>query len=206
MKLKRSFHSEYFNLSSKLFLFELTSSLREMASHGKALFSELAGHQRDPAKAKAVKVLEALTEVIHEKKRAAGAAAAPGVLPSPTEYFATILTGLESADDRSTLQELVFLLSLALPHVPTPVLRAKFDLVGGLFQEVARAANGLADGSTLLRHTVAAVGTLCLSQTPTAAAWGRRRRWCWPARRARRSSPRCWSATRPRCSSPRRAW
>ena len=113
-------------------------------------------------------MLEALTEVIDEKKGRSGSNA-----PSATEYFATILTALETSDTRSTLRELVFLLSLVLPHVPSAVIRAKFDLVGTLFQEIAGAANTLVDGSTILRHIVGSIGVLCERQAATSSVWAR---------------------------------
>ena len=72
-------------------------------------------------------MLEVITEVIHEKKKAAAAGGAHValVMPTPTEYFATILTALENADEQGALQELMALLALALPRSRSVKHRAR---------------------------------------------------------------------------------
>ena len=51
-----------------------------------------------------------------------------GNVPTPTQYFAAIMTALES-DDNSRVPELLYLLSLNLPTVPLAVLRARYSMV-----------------------------------------------------------------------------
>jgi len=68
-------------------------------------------------------VLAAITDVIYERR---GHDQEKAI--SNTEYFAALMTALESSDP-SHVQEIVQLLAIVLPEVQEVVLRAKFDAV-----------------------------------------------------------------------------
>ena len=70
-------------------------------------------------------VLEAITEVIHERQEAKAE-------PSATEYFASLMTALESSD-KTHDAELFALLQVVIPGVPDAVLRTKFKPVAAAF-------------------------------------------------------------------------
>ena len=89
-------------------------------------------HSRDASKRKLRVVLSAVTEVIREKHRSAGSARAL----TPTDYFAALMTALESGSDLDHMPQLLHLLSVALPAVAPAVLRSKADAVGAVFQSL----------------------------------------------------------------------
>lgn len=62
-------------------------------------------------------VLAAVTEVIKSK----------GGKESETEYFAALMTALESADEIEAVTAITFLLSLVIKSVPDAILKAKFS-------------------------------------------------------------------------------
>ena len=57
-----------------------------------------------------------------------------------TEYFAALLTTLESADAHETMSAVVTLISMVIKSVPVPVLQSQFAPVSKLLMEcLARA-------------------------------------------------------------------
>ncbi|KAJ7336526.1 pre-rRNA processing protein [Desmophyllum pertusum] len=83
-------------------------------------------------------VLAAVTEVIKSK----------GGKESETEYFAALMTALESADEIEAVTAITFLLSLVIRSVPDAILQAKFSkscqiLVGILAAHATDGAPGL---------------------------------------------------------------
>lgn len=132
-------------------------------------FAELRKHAggAHPHKAKLNIVLSAITDVIHERR---GAAATNSGKPvSSTEYFAALMTALESAA-ASHQQEITQLLALVLPSVPEAVLRGKYSAIAKCLVRVIQEADG--EGA-LLRSASACLGLVLLAQEPSAAVWGR---------------------------------
>lgn len=68
-------------------------------------------------------VLNVIIQVIHERRKVNQATDSESI--SPTEYFASLMTALESSSD-SHQTEILKLLSIILPQTPVAVLRAKF--------------------------------------------------------------------------------
>ena len=90
------------------------SSLAELRRHARG------GHAQ---KSEVNLVLEAITEVIFDRRKAASASGAPNMSdPTPTEYYAALMTALDSSD-QAHQYELLSLLAILLPEVPTAVLR-----------------------------------------------------------------------------------
>ncbi|RLN81492.1 hypothetical protein BBJ28_00011961 [Nothophytophthora sp. Chile5] len=130
-------------------------------------YTELRKHAggNHPQKAQLNLVLGAITDVIYER-RANGDRSAP---ISATEYFAAFMTALEAASG-SHCQEIAQLLALALPEVPTAVLRGKFAAVARCLTAVLQSAG---DDAALLRSASACLALTLLAQEPSAAAWAR---------------------------------
>ncbi|XP_045190399.2 RRP12-like protein [Mercenaria mercenaria] len=98
-------------------------------------------------------VLAAVTEVIKTE----------GGKETETEYFAALMTALESAEGVESLTAIVYLLSLVLKRVAVPVLRSKFsevakcllDLMGQYADE---------DATSLLKSLITSLSFLLRSQ------------------------------------------
>lgn len=131
-------------------------------------FAELRKHAggAHAHKAKLNIVLSAITDVIYER-RGAGVSANKPI--SSTEYFAALMTALESAA-ASHQQEIAQLLALALPGVPEAVLRAKYSAIAKCLVRVIQEADG--EGA-LLRSASACLGLVLLAQEPSPAVWSR---------------------------------
>uniref|UniRef100_K3WEP6 Uncharacterized protein n=1 Tax=Globisporangium ultimum (strain ATCC 200006 / CBS 805.95 / DAOM BR144) TaxID=431595 RepID=K3WEP6_GLOUD len=131
-------------------------------------FTELRKHAggNHPQKAKLNIVLSAITDVIYERRGANASDAKP---ISNTEYFAALMTALESAA-ASHQQEITQLLAMVLPVVPEAVLRAKYSAIAKCIVRVIQEADG--EGA-LLRSGSACLGLVLLAQEPSAAVWGR---------------------------------
>ncbi|KAJ0406910.1 hypothetical protein P43SY_001761 [Pythium insidiosum] len=122
-----------------------------------------------PQKAKLCIVLSAIEDVIRDRRAQSGKpTAAP---PSATEYFAALMTALESAA-ASHQSEITQLLSMVLPLVSEPVLRAKFSAVAKCLSAVLQEANGAGDGA-LIRSASTCLGLTLLAQEPSTAVWSR---------------------------------
>jgi len=74
-------------------------------------------------------ILAAITQVI--KSRSGG----DGEEETSTEYFAALLTTLESSESQETTSGVVTLISMVIRSVPIPVLQAQFDPVSKLLME-----------------------------------------------------------------------
>ncbi|DAZ94614.1 TPA: LOW QUALITY PROTEIN: hypothetical protein N0F65_010553 [Lagenidium giganteum] len=137
-------------------------------------YAELRKHagSAHPQKAKLNIVLSAITDVIYERR----GQQQPGGKPiSPTEYFAALMTALESAS-ASHLVEITQLLAMVLPYVPEPVLRAKFPAVSKcMIRVVHEAVNAeQEEGSqALVRSACGCLGMLLVAQEPSNAVWAR---------------------------------
>ncbi|TMW63544.1 hypothetical protein Poli38472_002485 [Pythium oligandrum] len=131
-------------------------------------YAELRKHAggKHPQKAKLCIVLSAIEDVIQERRQASKNAAQP---ISYTEYFAALMTALESATG-SHQQEITQLLSMVLPYTSEAVLRAKFGAIGKILTQVIQEAEG--DGA-LIRSATTCLGMTLLAQEPTASAWSR---------------------------------
>lgn len=131
-------------------------------------YTELRKHAggNHPQKAKLNIVLSAITDVIYERRGASSSESKP---ISNTEYFAALMTALESAS-ASHQQEITQLLALVLPVVPEAVLRAKYSAIAKCIVRVIQEADG--EGA-LLRSGSACLGLVLLAQEPSAAVWGR---------------------------------
>ncbi|TDH65747.1 hypothetical protein CCR75_002023 [Bremia lactucae] len=129
-------------------------------------FEELRKHAggAHPHKAKLNVVLEAVCDVIHERRSNDNCR----VPISPTEYFAALMTALEAASD-SHRQEITQLLNMALPEVPDAVLRGKFSAISKCLTTILQEAEDVA----LLRSASACLSLTLLAQEPSAIAWGR---------------------------------
>ncbi|XP_074641768.1 RRP12-like protein isoform X2 [Tubulanus polymorphus] len=71
-------------------------------------------------------VLAAITEVIKSR----------GGKETETEYFAALMTSIESVDTEESLAAIVYLLSLVIKRLPFNVLKAKFSEIAKTFYEV----------------------------------------------------------------------
>ena len=109
-------------------------------------------------------VLEAITEVIHERQEAKAE-------PSATEYFASLMTALESSD-KTHDAELFALLQVVIPGVPDAVLRTKFKPVAAAFTKFSE-AHAQGEDSTVLRPLIHCVSCVLIAQEASAATWSR---------------------------------
>ncbi|KAF0688169.1 Aste57867_20202 [Aphanomyces stellatus] len=130
------------------------------------VFAELRRHAggNHPQKVKLNVVLAAITDVIVERRGPNGDEDQP---ISNTEYFAALMTGLESSDD-SHAQEIMQLLTMVLPEVHEPVLRSKFDAVA---HALIRIMQNNDDELALLRSSLVALGMVMQAQEPSASVW-----------------------------------
>ncbi|KAK3582767.1 hypothetical protein CHS0354_015294 [Potamilus streckersoni] len=91
-------------------------------------------------------VLAAVTEVIKTQ----------GGTESETEYFAALMTSLETSNSEESLAAIVYLISLVIKRVPTAVLRSRFSEVAKQFLDIMSTHES---GSTSLLKSV----LLCLA-------------------------------------------
>lgn len=89
----------------------------------------LHANSKHPQKAKLNIVLQAICEIIHDRKGSAEVAI------QPVEYFAALMTSLES-QDQSHIPQIIVLLSMILPHVNVSVLRLKFSAIAKCFVQL----------------------------------------------------------------------
>lgn len=98
-------------------------------------------------------VLAAITEVIK----------AEGGKETETEYFAALMTALESAEEEDSNTAILYLVSLVIKRVPVPVLRSKFSEVAKCFLDVmGRYANK--ECTSLLKSVIMSLAILLRSQ------------------------------------------
>ncbi|XP_041369339.1 RRP12-like protein [Gigantopelta aegis] len=71
-------------------------------------------------------VLAAITEVIKQQ----------GGNENETEYFAALMTALETTEPEESLAAITYLLSLVIKRVPAPVLKSRFSQVSKLFLDI----------------------------------------------------------------------
>ncbi|ESO86543.1 hypothetical protein LOTGIDRAFT_128850 [Lottia gigantea] len=84
-------------------------------------------------------VLAAVTEVIKQQ----------GGTESETEYFAALMTALESAESRESLAAIAYLLNLAIKKVPAAVLKSRFSQVSKqLLDYLAKYSDGASTSLT----------------------------------------------------------
>ncbi|CAK4636489.1 unnamed protein product [Aphanomyces euteiches] len=130
------------------------------------VFAELRRHAggNHPQKVKLNVILAALTDVILERR---GDGMDHDQPISNTEYFAALMTALESSDD-SHAQEILQLLTMVLPEVHEAVLRTKFDAVA---QALIRVMQNHDEESSSLRSAIISLGLVMQAQEPSAAVW-----------------------------------
>ena len=109
-------------------------------------------------------VLEAITEVIHDRQEVKKE-------PSATEFFASLMTALESSD-KTHDAELFALLQVVIPGVPDAVLRTKFKPVAEAFTKFA-GAHAQSEDSTVLRPLINCVSCVLIAQEASSATWSR---------------------------------
>ena len=103
-------------------------------------------------------ILAAITQVIKSRNGGGGE-------ETSTEYFAALLTTLESADAHDTMSAVVTLISMVIKSVPVPVLQSQFQPVSKLMMECLARANAAAgeanddDASTTAPAAASASGT-----------------------------------------------
>lgn len=103
-------------------------------------------------------VLAAVTEVIKSK----------GGKESETEYFAALMTALESADETEAVTAITFLLSLVIKSVPDGILQAKFSKSCQVLVKIL--ASHASDGTPGLLRPL--LGCLCrLLSVQEGAVW-----------------------------------
>ncbi|XP_060076895.1 RRP12-like protein [Ylistrum balloti] len=103
-------------------------------------------------------ILAAVTEVIKSE----------GGTETETEYFAALMTALETTEGLDSLTAITYLLNLVLKRVPPPVLRSRFSEVARqLLDIMATHADG--DSTSLLKSLLMSLSTLLRVQEP--AVW-----------------------------------
>ncbi len=150
-----------------------TIAAQRMTSVFKGLLDN--DHSRDTNKRNLKAVLAAVSEVIRGQSE--NAAAQPG----PTQYFAALMTVLESAD-LDHMHLLVHLLSITMPAVPAAVLRAKATAVesvfDGLWQICVRTAQSNNEATAgranaLTRALLQCQSPFLVAQDASSATWQR---------------------------------
>ena len=103
-------------------------------------FREIRANARHPRNSRLIVVLEAVTQVILQRR---GEEADPGTNgdPSPTEYFAALMTALEGSD-MDNMEDLLTLLAIALRFTPAAPLKTKFKHILSVFTFVAKQIRG----------------------------------------------------------------
>eukprot|EP00112_Aurelia_sp_Birch-Aquarium-sp1_P019872 Seg500.2 transcript_id=Seg500.2/GoldUCD/mRNA.D3Y31 product="RRP12-like protein" protein_id=Seg500.2/GoldUCD/D3Y31 len=86
-------------------------------------------------------ILAAVTEIIR----------AEGGKETETEYFAALVSALESADDEEALAAIVFLINLVIKRIPQAVLRVKFSEVSKALAEVL-GKHSMSEKTSLLKN------------------------------------------------------
>ncbi|XP_052226276.1 RRP12-like protein isoform X6 [Dreissena polymorpha] len=103
-------------------------------------------------------VLAAITEVIKTE----------GGKETETEYFAALMTALESTEGLDSITAIVYLLALVMKRVPVAVLRSKFSEVAKCFLDLmAKYSDG--EATSLLKSLIMSLAFLLRSQE--AAVW-----------------------------------
>lgn len=117
--------------------------------------SSSAGHKEICA------VLAAVTEVIREK----------GGKETETEYFATLMTTLDTVDDEESVSAVLFLLSLVIKRVPPSVLKLKFSMCCQTLLKILAVQSSAGTASTsVVRSTLTCLSTILRVQDPL--VWG----------------------------------
>ncbi|EQC38838.1 hypothetical protein SDRG_03796 [Saprolegnia diclina VS20] len=131
------------------------------------VFSELRRHAggNHAPKVKLNIVLAAITDVILERRGPANDAESI----SNTEYFAALMTALESTDATHT-HEILQLLSMVLPEVHEAVLRTKFDAVAHCLVRVMHDAQANSDVASL-KSGLVCLGLVLQALEPTPSVW-----------------------------------
>ena len=139
------------------------SSLAELRRHARG------GHAQ---KSEVNLVLEAITEVIFDRRKAASASDATNISdPTPTEYYAALMTALDSSD-QAHQYELLSLLAMLLPEVPTAVLRSTLPAFSKALTRICQqlAAEATAEPAPL-RAALTCLGLALAEQPTTGAVW-----------------------------------
>ncbi|XP_052773393.1 RRP12-like protein [Mya arenaria] len=103
-------------------------------------------------------VLAAVTEVIKLQ----------GGKETETEYFAALMTALETTEEDDSTSAIVYLISLVMKRVPVAVLRSKFSEVAKCFLDLmAKYSDG--ESTSLMKSLLMSLSLLLRSQE--AAAW-----------------------------------
>jgi ribosomal RNA-processing protein 12 len=124
-----------------------------------------AGLQADRgANRELVVVLDAINDVIRERNP-------DSMEPSATEYFAALLTTMESGDG-THCEEMLTLMQMVLPTVPKAVLRIKFPAISSFFQKMAKGAVK-AESDELLILSINCIGIALVAQDATKAMWNK---------------------------------
>lgn len=110
-------------------------------------------------------MLSAITDVIHERRGQKDG----GRAISNTEYFAALMTALESGS-ATHQEEITYLLAMVLPVVSEAVLRAKFSAISKCIVRVLQDCDG---NATVLRSGSACLALILLAQEPSSAVWSR---------------------------------
>ncbi|XP_063963855.1 RRP12-like protein [Lytechinus pictus] len=102
-------------------------------------------------------VLAAVTEVIREK----------GGKETETEYFAALMTTLDSVDDDEAVSAVLFLLSLIIKRVPSSILKLKFSVCcQTLLKILAQQSSSPAAATSVVRSTLSCLSTILRVQDP----------------------------------------
>jgi ribosomal RNA-processing protein 12 len=124
-----------------------------------------AGLQADRvANRQLVVVLDAINDVIRDRNP-------DSMEPSATEYFAALLTTMESGDG-THCEEMLTLMLMVLPTVPKAVMRVKFPAVSSFFQKMAKGAVK-AESDELLLLSINCIGVALCAQDTTKATWNK---------------------------------
>ncbi|XP_071507435.1 RRP12-like protein [Diadema antillarum] len=107
-------------------------------------------------------VLAAVTEIIREK----------GGKESETEYFATLMTTLDTVSDPESISAVLYLLSLVIKRVPSPVLKLKFSFCCQTLMKILaeQSASSTATTTAVVRSTLTCLSTILRVQDP--GVWG----------------------------------
>mmetsp|Transcript_31383 Transcript_31383/g.50296 ORF Transcript_31383/g.50296 Transcript_31383/m.50296 type:complete len:1284 (-) Transcript_31383:1601-5452(-) len=112
--------------------------------------------------------VEALTEVIVDRRQGKGSGP-----PTPTEYFASIMTALQGPISPQHVP-LMFLLSVVLASVPKAVIRLKGEACLDIVRTVLKRADGDdEDDTVLVRYCLTVIGITLAAQESSGATWNR---------------------------------
>uniref|UniRef100_UPI00358EC982 RRP12-like protein n=1 Tax=Myxine glutinosa TaxID=7769 RepID=UPI00358EC982 len=99
-------------------------------------------------------VLAAITEVIRSRHGQ----------ETETEYFAALMTALETIEKEDSRAAVAFLLNLVIKRVPVPVLKKKMADVVQVFLDIMATATGNSGSSSSLRWIISCLGILLKRQ------------------------------------------